>query len=87
MRNEIPLPIAVINDVLTNWGQQKKAFRLIRRWSFEGDGFQFDLSIVHSTLKDAKGNLIKKADGTPKQTCKKIKVHKKLEGTEVPVKK
>ena len=56
VRNEIPLPIAVINDVLTNWGQQKKAFRLIRRWSFEGDGFQFDLSIVHSTLKDVKGN-------------------------------
>jgi hypothetical protein len=26
-------------------------------------------------------------DGTNKQTCKTIKVHKKLEGTEVPVKK
>jgi predicted NAD-dependent protein-ADP-ribosyltransferase YbiA (DUF1768 family) len=56
VRNEIPLPIAVINDVLASWAQQKKAFRLIRRWSFEGDGFQFDLSIVYSTFKDAKGN-------------------------------
>jgi hypothetical protein len=26
-------------------------------------------------------------DGKPKQACKTIKVHKKLEGTEVPVKK
>jgi predicted NAD-dependent protein-ADP-ribosyltransferase YbiA (DUF1768 family) len=56
VRNEIPLPTAVINDVLASWAQQKKAFRLIRRWSFEGDGFQFDLSIVYSTFKDAKGN-------------------------------
>ena len=56
VRNEIPLPTAVMNDVLSSWAQQKKAFRLIRRWSFEGDGFQFDLSIVYSTFKDAKGN-------------------------------
>ena len=56
VRNEIPLPKSVENDVLANWAQQKKAFRLIRRWSFEAEGFQFDLSIVHSTFKDAKGN-------------------------------
>lgn len=34
--------------------------------------------------KDSKGNVVKKADGTVVQECKKIKVHKKLEGTEVP---
>jgi len=56
VRNEIPLPTSVINDVLASWAQQKKAFRLIRRWSFEGEGFQFDLSIVYSTFRDAKGN-------------------------------
>jgi hypothetical protein len=33
------------------------------------------------------GKAIKNKDGTTKQTCKTIKVHKKLEGTEVPVKK
>lgn len=33
------------------------------------------------------GKPIKNKDGSVKQTCKKIKVHKKLEGTEVPVKK
>lgn len=33
------------------------------------------------------GNPVKNKDGSIKQTCKKIKVHKKLEGHEVPTKK
>lgn len=37
--------------------------------------------------KDSKGNVVKKADGKPIQNCKKIKVHKKVEGTKVPEKK
>ena len=37
--------------------------------------------------RDAKGEIIKKADGKPVQECKEMKVHKKLEGTEVPPKK
>lgn len=36
---------------------------------------------------DKKGAVVKNKDGSVKQTCKKIKVHKKLEGTEIPVKK
>jgi hypothetical protein len=36
--------------------------------------------------KDGKPVMDKKT-GKPAQECKKIKVHKKLEGTEVPVKK
>ena len=36
--------------------------------------------------KDGKPVMYKKT-GKPTQDCKKIKVHKKLEGTEVPVKK
>ena len=36
---------------------------------------------------DAKGNVVKGKDGKPVQECKKIKVHKKLEGTPVPEKK
>ena len=35
---------------------------------------------------DKAGKPVMKA-GNPVQVCKKIKVHKKLEGTEVPVKK
>ena len=33
------------------------------------------------------GKTVVNKDGTVKQSCKEIKVHKKLEGTEVPVKK
>jgi hypothetical protein len=36
---------------------------------------------------DKQGTPVKKADGTVVQECKVIKVHKKLEGTDVPVKK
>lgn len=36
---------------------------------------------------DKAGKPVMDKSGKPKQDCKKIKVHKKLEGTEVPVKK
>jgi hypothetical protein len=42
---------------------------------------------VCSDKKDSKGAVVKGKDGKPVQTCKTIKVHKKLEGTEVPTKK
>ena len=42
---------------------------------------------VCEPAKDKAGKEIVNKDGTPKQVCKKIKVHKKFEGTEVPVKK
>lgn len=34
--------------------------------------------------KDNAGNVVKDKDGKAVQTCKKVKVHKKLEGTKVP---
>tara|TARA_R110000868_G_scaffold169857_1_gene404959 strand:- start:42 stop:251 length:210 start_codon:yes stop_codon:yes gene_type:complete len=37
--------------------------------------------------KDKADKVIMDKDGKPQQICKTIKVHKKLEGTEVPVKK
>lgn len=42
---------------------------------------------VCDTAKDKKGNVVKNKDGSDKQVCKKIKVHKKVEGTKVPEKK
>jgi len=42
---------------------------------------------VCTDVKDAKGNVVKKADGSAKQTCKTIKTHKKVEGDAVPDKK
>lgn len=38
-------------------------------------------------VKDKDGKVVKDAKGNPKQECKEMKVHKKLEGTEVPPKK
>ena len=42
--------------------------------------------VCHDAV-DKAGKVIKDKDGKVKQQCKTIKVHKKLEGTEVPVKK
>ena len=39
---------------------------------------------VCTDKKDSKGNVIKKADGSPAKECKIITVHKKVEGTKVP---
>ena len=46
-----------------------------------------EMKEVCQDKKDSKGNVVKKADGTVVQECKKIKVHKKVEGEPVPEKK
>ena len=38
-------------------------------------------------IKDKEGKPVKDAKGNVKQQCKEMKVHKKLEGTEIPPKK
>lgn len=38
-------------------------------------------------VKDKAGKVMKNTNGSVKQSCKTIKVHKKVEGTPVPVKK
>ena len=43
--------------------------------------------MVCKDAKDKNGKVIKNKDGTVRQSCKEIKVHKKLEGTKVPEKK
>jgi len=50
-RREIPLgeEDPQLKDVLSRWPAQKKAFRMIRRWTFRGEGIRFDLSMVRST--------------------------------------
>lgn len=42
---------------------------------------------VCEVQKDKAGKVIKNKDGSDKQVCKKIKVHKKVEGEKVPEKK
>ena len=57
MRREIPLARedAFLKAAMDSWPQQRKAFRIIRRWSFEADGIRVDMSIVRSTPKDKRG--------------------------------
>jgi hypothetical protein len=45
-----------VAQLIATWGQQRKAFRIIRRWTFEGDGLLIDMSIVRGTLKNEKGD-------------------------------
>lgn len=42
---------------------------------------------VCEDVKDKAGNVVKNKDGSVKQVCKTIKVHKKVEGEKVPEKK
>lgn len=44
-----------IREMMENWAQVKKAYRLIRRWTFKGKGMRIDMSIVRSTPKDSRG--------------------------------
>jgi SAM-dependent methyltransferase len=58
LRREIELAPddARIREVMERWAVHRKAFRLIRRYSFVGRGVQFDLSIVRSTKADPRGD-------------------------------
>lgn len=38
-----------VRDMLSTWSVEKKSFRLIRRWSFEGEGVRFDMSMVRAS--------------------------------------
>lgn len=42
---------------------------------------------VCTDVTDKAGNVVKNKDGSTKQSCKTIKVHKKVEGEKVPEKK
>jgi hypothetical protein len=44
-----------VREMMENWAQVKKAYRLIRRWTFKGKGMRIDMSIVRSTPKDSRG--------------------------------
>jgi hypothetical protein len=42
---------------------------------------------VCTDVKDKAGAVVKNKDGSPKQSCKTIRTHKKVEGEKVPGKK
>lgn len=54
---------------------------------FASVSFAAETTKVCVDVKDKSGNTVKDAKGNVKQNCKEMKVHKKLEGTAIPVKK
>lgn len=42
---------ATVKKLLDTWPQQRKAFRMIRRWAFHSEGIRIDMSIVRSSQK------------------------------------
>ena len=42
-------------DLLDQWKVQQKAFRLLRRWTFRGDGIRFDLSMIRQSKRNIRG--------------------------------
>ena len=64
-----------------------KSFLAILLVAFTSVAFaEAKIKEVCKDKKDAKGQVVKGKDGKPIQVCKKIKVHKKYEGTKVPTK-
>jgi len=55
--------------------------------AFNNHVFAAEIKEVCRDKVDKAGKPVLDKAGKPKQDCKKIKIHKKLEGTEVPVKK
>ena len=60
VRRENPLEQTdpTVRDMLNNWFTQRKAFRILRRWTFVGKGVRFDLSMVRSTARTPKGDFL-----------------------------
>lgn len=67
----------------------KKLLLTLLATAFVGVAFaEAEVKEVCKDKTDAKGQVVKDKKGNPVQVCKKIKVHKKLDGaTEVPGKK
>lgn len=62
-----------------------KKLLVLFAFAFAGAAFAGgEMKEVCTDKKDSKGNVIKKADGSVAKECKKIKVHKKVEGEKVP---
>lgn len=66
----------------------KKILVALMATAFLGTAFaEAEIKEVCKDKTDKAGKVVNGKDGKPVQVCKKIKVHKKLEGTKVPEKK
>lgn len=46
---------SAVQDIIESWQTQPKAFRVIRRWSFQNKNIRVDMSIVRSSIRDSRG--------------------------------
>jgi SAM-dependent methyltransferase len=49
IEERVPITDSRVTELLENWAQVDKGFRLIKRWTFKGKGIRIDLSMVRST--------------------------------------
>jgi predicted NAD-dependent protein-ADP-ribosyltransferase YbiA (DUF1768 family) len=52
METELSSKDEEVRELLESWPKQKKAFRLIRRWSFKKQGIRIDMSMIRQTPID-----------------------------------
>ena len=65
----------------------KRIFLVLTLLLFSLTTYAAEKKEVCKDVKDKAGKVVKNKDGSVKQKCKIIKVHKKLEGTPIPEKK
>ena len=62
-------------ELLDQWKVQQKAFRLLRRWTFRGDGIRFDLSMVRQTKRNVRGEFRWQSKFTQQDISNEIPVY------------
>ena len=64
-----------VTELLDQWKVQQKAFRLLRRWTFRGDGIRFDLSMVRQTKKNVRGEFRWQTKFTQNDISKEVPIY------------
>jgi hypothetical protein len=64
-----------VTELLDQWKVQQKAFRLLRRWTFRGDGIRFDLSMVRQTKKNLRGEFRWQTKFTQNDISKEVPIY------------
>ena len=64
-----------VSELLDQWKVQQKAFRLLRRWTFRGDGIRFDLSMVRQTKKNVRGEFRWVSKFTQEDISKEVPIY------------
>ena len=64
-----------VTELLDQWKVQQKAFRLLRRWTFRGQGIRFDLSMVRQTKKNVRGEFRWQTKFTQQDISKEVPIY------------